>query len=271
MTSPAPFELAVLIGRFQPFHIGHAGLLEIALANAPQVIVVLGSSFHARSAKNPFTSEERAAMIAGSLSAGDRERVAFVAIRDYYEDTRWAAAVREKVQARAGGPRRTALVGHLKDSSSYYLKHFPQWDLIEAENVHDLDSTRIRRILFEAEDISVSLDVIAGLVPVAVRQYLKGWSMLKPFTALSWEHAKVAGYKASWCGAPFPPIFSTVDAVVKTSRHVLLIKRGDFPGKGLWALPGGFLDQRERLIQGAVRELIEETRIAVLMSSLSDA
>ena len=49
------------------------------------------------------------------------------------------------------------------------------------------------------------------------------------------------------------------------------IQRGDFPGKGLWALPGGFLEQRERLFQGAMRELVEETRLAVLASSLADA
>ncbi|MDP9108408.1 MAG: adenylyltransferase/cytidyltransferase family protein, partial [Pseudomonadota bacterium] len=57
MTTLTEAHLAVLIGRFQPFHNGHASLLAAALAAAPQVVVVLGSSFHARSAKNPFTWE----------------------------------------------------------------------------------------------------------------------------------------------------------------------------------------------------------------------
>lgn len=261
-------QVAVLIGRFQPFHNGHATLLKLALDSAPNVVVVLGSSMHARSPKNPFSWQERAAMIAATLPERDRERVSYVAVRDYYDDVRWANAVRREVDRHAGDARSIALVGHFKDASSYYLNRFPQWQLIAADNEFDIDATGIRRILFEAENIDISLDVIADQVPLAVRQYLKAWVMLPGYSLLVKEHAQVAAYQAAWRSAPYPPIFSTVDAVVKTAGHVLLIQRGGFPGKGLWAVPGGFVDQRERLIQGAIRELIEETRLGVLPSSL---
>ena len=59
----------------------------------------------------------------------------------------------------------------------------------------------------------------------------------------------------------------TVDAVVffksKASQKVLLIKRKNDPFKGLWALPGGFLENDETLKQGTQRELEEETGIKV--------
>lgn len=265
------FDAAVLIGRFQPFHNGHAALLNMALLSAPRVVVVLGSSFHARSPKNPFTWQERATMIASTLSADDKARVSFVAVRDYYEDGRWANAVRHEVEKQVPNTSRVALIGYFKDASSYYLNHFPRWELVTCSNAPDIDSTRIRRIFFEAEDLDISLSVIDGVVPQAVRQYLKAWAMLPGYDPLVKEHQKVEAYKASWKAAPFPPVFTTVDAVVKTAGHVLLIQRGDFPGKGLWALPGGFLDQRERLLQGAMRELVEETRLAVLESSLMNA
>src|SRR6185312_17484078 len=54
MNATPKADVAVLIGRFQPFHNGHAILLRRALETAPKVVVVLGSSFHARSSKNPF-------------------------------------------------------------------------------------------------------------------------------------------------------------------------------------------------------------------------
>lgn len=271
MNSNAPVELAdlaVLIGRFQPFHNGHARLLAAALAAAPRVTVVLGSSFHARSSKNPFTWQERAAMIAATLPPADQERVSFIPVRDYYEDQRWAGVVRDAIGKRAPDARTITLIGHFKDVSSGYLNLFPQWQLESVENHGDIDATRLRRILFEAEDIDVSLRVLSELAPLAIRQYLRAWSLLPCYAPLVQEHARIEAYKAAWRSAPYAPIFSTVDAVVQTAGHVLLIQRGDFPGKGLWAIPGGFLEPRERLLQGALRELVEETRLAVLNSSL---
>ncbi len=57
----------------------------------------------------------------------------------------------------------------------------------------------------------------------------------------------------------------TTDAVVflqeNDSVKVLLIKRKNEPFKGYWALPGGYVEDGETLIQGALRELKEETSI----------
>jgi bifunctional NMN adenylyltransferase/nudix hydrolase len=84
-----------------------------------------------------------------------------------------------------------------------------------------------------------------------------------PWDILLQEYHMVKKYKESWKAAPFPPTFMTVDAVVVQSGHILLVKRGDMPGKGLWALPGGFLNQEETMLDGAIRELKEETKIKV--------
>lgn len=269
------FDVAVLIGRFQPFHHGHAQLLQRALDSAPQVVIVLGSSFHARSTKNPFTWQERASMICACLSETDKERVRFVAVRDYYDDVRWAHAVQKKVQALIPEAKHVALIGHFKDASSYYLNRFPRWQLIEADQTialdGPLDATLIRRILFESEDINVSLDVVDQFLPKAIRQYIKAWVIYPHFADLVKEHQQLNKYKAAWKAAPYAPIFSTVDAIVKAAEHILLVQRGGFPGKGLWALPGGFLEQDERLLQGAIRELTEETNLAVLDSTLENA
>jgi 8-oxo-dGTP diphosphatase len=63
----------------------------------------------------------------------------------------------------------------------------------------------------------------------------------------------------------WPRPMVTVDAAVFThsggKTRVLLIKRGNEPFKGMWALPGGFVDMDEELDDAVVRELTEETGI----------
>lgn len=45
------------------------------------------------------------------------------------------------------------------------------------------------------------------------------------------------------------------------ARKVLLVQRGNEPYKGCWALPGGFVDEDERPVEAARRELAEETGV----------
>jgi 8-oxo-dGTP diphosphatase len=61
----------------------------------------------------------------------------------------------------------------------------------------------------------------------------------------------------------FPPFAVTVDLVVLTVRDhalcALMVRRGEPPFQGFWALPGGFVRPDEGLIEAAARELAEET------------
>lgn len=261
------FDAAVLIGRFQPFHNGHAALLAKALETAPRVIVLLGSAFSARNAKNPFSWEERAAMIGCTLDDAQRTRVSFLPMRDCYDDVRWATDAAHQVEQALGGNSRVALIGYLKGASSDYLKRFPNWDFIGMPRQGDIDATALRRIWFEGEDPGVTRALLAPMLPDAVWHYLRGWTALPVFAKLREEHFAVEESRKVWGDGPF----ITVDAVVKSSGHVLLIKRGRAPGKDTWALPGGFLDGRERVLQGAIRELREETGFALLDATLEDA
>lgn len=267
MNNIPKFDIAVLIGRFQPFHNGHAALLAKALETAEKVLVLLGSAHAARNAKNPFTWEERAAMIGATLDEATQARVDFLPIRDYYDDRRWCDAVAAAVEAHGTAGTRIALVGYLKDASSHYLQRFPDWEFVAAPQFGEIDATSLRRIYFESDDWAATQALLSGLVPAGIAHYLKGWAHLPYYAQLKAEHLSVEENRRIWGSGPFV----TVDAVVTASDHVLLVERGRAPGKGLWAVPGGFLEPRERVLQGAIRELREETGLALLPFTLEGA
>lgn len=64
----------------------------------------------------------------------------------------------------------------------------------------------------------------------------------------------------------YPRPAVTVDAAVFRETdpgwQILLIRRGKDPFKGMWALPGGFLDMEETLEEAVARELEEETGLS---------
>lgn len=58
------------------------------------------------------------------------------------------------------------------------------------------------------------------------------------------------------------------DALLIEGNKVLLIRRGNEPFKGKWAIPGGFLEENETLEECCVREAKEETNLEVRVVKL---
>ncbi|MBS3648763.1 bifunctional nicotinamide-nucleotide adenylyltransferase/Nudix hydroxylase [Pseudaminobacter sp. 19-2017] len=247
----------VFIGRFQPFHCGHLQIVRESLSQLDKLLILVGSAGAARSTRNPWLFHERVQMISRTLSDEEIGRVEFLPICDYPSDERWIAEVRNSVNENAYGDD-IVLVGYSKDQSSFYLKLFPDWGSLDIQSTRrTLDATTIRNAYF-----SFLKKIDATAMPAEVGQYLNDWVSSDFYWNLHYEHESISRYRRSWEAAPFPPTFITVDAVVVQSGHILLIRRGDYPGKGLLALPGGFIDQYERIRTAAVRELREETEIA---------
>lgn len=257
-------DVAVVIGRWQILHRGHGSLLRAALAAAPKVVVVMGSAWHSRDSRNPFTWQERQQQFEAVLTPDQRARVSFLPARDYFDDTRWSEAVRAGVSKATSPGARVKLVGYKKDHTSRYLDDFPDWLHVEVELEHDISSTKLREIYFEMPDHAAALAELGNYVEPGVKAYLEAWSHQPPYELCAAEHKAVTAYKKKYT-APFA---LTADSLLTASGHVLLIQRGGNIGHGLMALPGGFIDPHERFYEAAVRELAEETAFQLSPASM---
>ncbi len=60
------------------------------------------------------------------------------------------------------------------------------------------------------------------------------------------------------------PVVACVGAVVLDSRgRLLMVRRGNEPGRGLWSVPGGRVEAGESVAAAVEREVQEETGLAV--------
>lgn len=262
-TTKYPHAYAILIGRFQPFHNAHAQLLQKAFEQAEQVIVALGSHRVAPNIKNPWNSAQRETMVRESVTPVQQARLSFVYVRDYlYNDNLWAAELQSQIASLTGDAKSIVLIGHRKDSSSYYLEGFPQWEFQEFPQRLPLSATQLRESYFRGQSDW------ENQVPRAVREFMQVFAVTDEYARLAAEQKFIDDYKKDWAAAPYPPIFVTTDAVVFKSGHILVVKRRGFPGKGLLALPGGFVGQDELIEQAAIRELREETGISLVTTEL---
>lgn len=262
------FDFLVFIGRFQPFHMGHKSVIDEALKRANHVIILIGSANLPRSLRNPFSVEERSSMIKQSFSDEEAQRIHCVGLDDaLYNDTRWLQYVQRAVKSITGDlSADIGLIGHSKDSSSYYLSLFPNWASVSVENYRNLSATPIR------EGFLLGATPTPERTPDATRHVLENFKRTQTYQKLHEEAWFIDRYKKQWENTPYPPTFMTVDAVVVQSGHILLVERRSLPGQGLFALPGGFVNPKEPLIDACIRELIEETSLnvpeAVLRGSL---
>lgn len=261
------YPFAVFIGRLQPPHRAHIQVIERALDKADQVVIVLGSSRCAPNIRNPWSANDRMAMIRRCFDYETAKRIHFVTVRDQpYSDTNWMVEVHAKVTEITGASA-VALVGHKKDKTSFYLEFFPQWEFADLGLFHEtLSATDIRESFFaEGKEgpQGWSDRHWHDAVHPGVRDFLDEYRRTEAFDHLVAQWVFVEKYKEQWASTPFPPTFVTTDAVVVKSGHVLLVERGFNPGKGLYALPGGFIDQDRSLLECCIRELKEETKIAV--------
>lgn len=256
------YDVIVYIGRFQPVHNAHVETLKRAGELASKVVVIVGSANQPRTFKNPWTSMERESMIRSAVALGVDKLAVEHNVDTIYNDQAWVVRVQELVGKHTKPGDKVALIGYEKDDTSFYLKMFPQWGRIDVELIEPLNATNIRDLYFRKD---ANMNFINGVIPRNVARELEAWRATPEYEQIVRERDYIDNYKRQFAGLAYPPVFVTVDAILIQSGHVLMIKRRSEPGKGLWAVPGGFLNANtDKSVQAAMlRELREETGIKV--------
>ena len=296
-------NVGVYIGRFQPFHLGHFKVLDHAVKSNEfkHIILLLGSSEEARTPKNPFTFQERKKVIENIIDNNFSDtgiQFSILPIHDFvYDNQKWIAEVQNSISSITKLDDKIVLIGNLKDRSSNYLKFFPHFEtnfnagLLKLKDYKNeiLGATEIREDFFELyekieqqknnENYLQNLNVLLNAVfenrlNQETIDFLISFSITKSteLQSLVEEYSFVKNYRKTMNEKlPFPNIaFFTGDALVTCAGHLLLVKRKISPGKGLYALPGGFFDGKNDLnaVDTAIRELKEETNIKLPKSVL---
>lgn len=273
-------DITVFAGRFRPFHAGHLTVVKQALQSSQYLFMIVGSRGEPINFRNPFTFEEVREMIRASLSPIEQDRVFILGMEDQENDTRWVAAVQkcvaDQIKVLSLIDPKISLIGHEKDGSSYYLKLFPQWDSIAATTgdpaLHGiLGATALRHMLYsieEGDNASAQMETFRRetgqtIFPQGTYLFLREWVNTDRFWQMCREYHFMNEYLSQFPQTPYPRYFTAADACVIQSGHVLLVRRGQMPGAGLWALPGGHVNIDETFEQAAMRELIEETGLSV--------
>lgn len=275
-------NLTVYMGRFSPFHNGHAEVLLRALKLSRKVLVIIGSAKQPRRVKNPWSADERGGIIAAwysyvSIHEKDLGELVIETVRDWpYNNDKWQIAVQEIIAGHKVPGDPPYITGADRDRSTFYLKKFPapnyKLDLTDENQRVSmfLSATAVRDIYFgkfynghPIDDKQVDV-LLRSFLPPTTLHYMLDWMQTPQYDNLVNEYETIRKRKAGKGRLDgYPVIEQTVDAIVIQSGHILMVRRADYPGKGLWALPGGHINPSEWLLDACIRELKEETKLKV--------
>ena len=173
--SISPDSGVVVLGRFQPFHLGHEYMLESASKwrnennpNAP-LIIAIGSSNRPQNLRNPWTYEERSQMIETWTKSAQIENFQICSIPDIEDPPNWVTHA-SQYHGQAG-----VLV--TTDMGTAELYTASGWDviLLPLEQRERFEGWRVRetaRMLSTIGDQDAIREVLGTLIPMPVLDHL---------------------------------------------------------------------------------------------------
>ncbi len=91
-------------------------------------------------------------MILSNFSLDEQKRIRFVHVVDVYNDEKWVKQVKSLVNGVIEPNSKVGLIGHFKDESSYYLRLFPEWVMVELDSLKDsISATPMREAYYQGK------------------------------------------------------------------------------------------------------------------------
>jgi len=130
-----------LIGRFQPFHLGHLEAVNFALSKVDQLYIGIGSSNKSNELRNPFTADERNQMIKSSLDEIIMQRVSLYNIPDVDDHSKWTESIDKII------PKYDIVFSNDDFTHRLYEENTKKIISVALKSREDLSGTNIRRLI----------------------------------------------------------------------------------------------------------------------------
>lgn len=148
---------ALLIGRFQPFHLGHMEVVRAVAQECDRLIVGIGSAQMSHTYENPFTAGERHLMISRALHDEGLDNYFLVPIVDINRYAIWVSHVVSMVPPFESVYSNNPLTRRLFEEAGYDVRHAPMF------NRDEYSGSEVRRRIVDGR-------YWEGLVPKGVAE-----------------------------------------------------------------------------------------------------
>ena len=138
--------IGFLIGRFQPFHLGHLEAIKFALSNVEHLHVGIGSSNKSHEERNPFTADERKEMILSSIDDAITKRISLHYIPDVDDHSKWTHLVDEII------PEYDVVFSNDDFTHELYGKRGKSIISVDLKSRSNLSGTNIRNLILTDQD-----------------------------------------------------------------------------------------------------------------------
>lgn len=136
----------LLIGRFQPFHLGHLEAFRFALSKVEKLWIGIGSSNRPSEKNNPFTADERKEMILSSIDDSISNRIQIFFIPDFDNHIKWIQNIDSLV------PDFEVVFSNDKLTQSLYSKRGKKVISVPFKDREILSGTNIRNKILSDQD-----------------------------------------------------------------------------------------------------------------------